>query len=314
MAHSEEISALIKAFTGLGVDEKSLISILGKWRPQQIESYRKASNEFFIEDERQFQRWNEKHIQQLQQDFIRFKNAVVLRTMHPWERDARLLKEDLVKEPPQFNVIIEIACTRSSEELLGARRAYHSLFNQSIEEHISSHLRGVERRLLVALVSAYRYEGPNVNEERAKYDAKIFHDAIKGAGKKDLLQDEKIIMILATRSKSHIKALYKYYKEFNGKDLDEDIDGAIILKQAIQCLCIPNCYFSQVLDASLNINVDEIAKDSVARVIVTRADVDMKYINAEFEHKYKLPLPKKIAEVANGNYKDLLLALVEREN
>lgn len=67
--------------------------------------------------------------------------------MHPWERDARLLKEDLVKEPPQFNVIIEIACTRSSEELLGARRAYHSLFNQSIEEHISSHLRGVERRV-----------------------------------------------------------------------------------------------------------------------------------------------------------------------
>lgn len=60
--------------------------------------------------------------------------------------------------------------------------------------------------------------------------------------------------------------------------------------------------------------MDEIAKDSVARVIVTRADVDMKYINAEFEHKYKLPLPKKIAEVANGNYKDLLLALVEREN
>lgn len=62
-----------------------------------------------------------------------------------------------------------------------------------------------------------------MNEERAKYDAKIFHDAIKGAGKKDLLQDEKIIMILATRSKSHIKALYKYYKEFNGKDLDEVI-------------------------------------------------------------------------------------------
>jgi annexin D len=72
---------------------------------------------------------------------------VVLRLMHPWERDARLFKEALLKEPKQINVIIEVACTRSSEELLGARRAYHSLFEHSVEEEIASYVHGIERKV-----------------------------------------------------------------------------------------------------------------------------------------------------------------------
>lgn len=68
--------------------------------------------------------------------------------MHPWERDARLIKEALVKEAqPQHHIIIETAATRSSEQLLGARRAYHSLFEHSIEEDIASHIHTPERNV-----------------------------------------------------------------------------------------------------------------------------------------------------------------------
>lgn len=70
----------------------------------------------------------------------------MLWTMHPWERDARLLKEALYKGP-QHNVLVEIACTRSSEELLGARRAYHSLFNHSIEEDVGFHVHTPEKQV-----------------------------------------------------------------------------------------------------------------------------------------------------------------------
>lgn len=67
--------------------------------------------------------------------------------MHPWERDARLVKEALKKGPQSYGVIVEIACTRSSEELLGARKAYHSLFDQSIEEDVATHIHGSERKV-----------------------------------------------------------------------------------------------------------------------------------------------------------------------
>lgn len=319
MANPQEISALTKAFTGLGVDEQTLISILTKWNPLQIQSYRKDSPEFFKEDERQFQRCNEQHILKLRQDFIRFKDSVVLRIMHPWERDARLFKEALFKEPQQMNVIIEVSCTRSPQELVGARKAYHSLFEHSVEEDVASRLHGIERKLLVALVSAYRYEGPYVNEETAKSEAKMFADAMKGTGtgaggKKDLIKDEKLIMILATRSKSHLMAMYKYYTQISGNHLDENIEGDWILKQTVQCLCTPQTYFSEVLHASLKANVDESAKDSVTRIILTRADVDIKFIKDEYQTKFGVPLTQHIEEVANGNYKNLLLGLITKDD
>ena len=67
--------------------------------------------------------------------------------MHPWERDARLINEALKDGPKSYNVLVEIACTRFSDELLGARRAYHSLYDCSIEEDVASLVTGVERKV-----------------------------------------------------------------------------------------------------------------------------------------------------------------------
>ena len=66
--------------------------------------------------------------------------------MHPWERDARLVHEAISKGPQAYGLLIEIACTRSLEELLGARKAYQCLFDQSIED-VASRLEGIERKV-----------------------------------------------------------------------------------------------------------------------------------------------------------------------
>ncbi|KAL2461150.1 Annexin D4 [Abeliophyllum distichum] len=312
MAASDELGAITKAFSGFGVDEKSLISILGKWHPEQRQTFRKGTRDFFIQDERKFERWDDRHVIQLQHEFLRFKHAIVLWTMHQWERDARLLKEALYKGP-QHNVLIEVACTRSSEELLGARRAYHSLFDHSVEEDVAFGIHGPERKLLVALVSSYRYEGPKVNEETAKSEAKFLSGAIKGAaGNKNLIENDEVVRILVTRSKLHLISVYKHYKEISGNYLDEDLEGDLYLQETVQCLCKPQAYFSKVLDASMRPDVDEIKKEAVTRIIVTRADVDMKQIKEEYNHKYGVSLPNKIEDVANGNYRDFLLTLVAR--
>ncbi|KAL0464501.1 UNVERIFIED_CONTAM: Annexin D4 [Sesamum latifolium] len=310
MAASDDVGSLARAFSGLGVDEQALISILGKWHPEQRQHFRKGTRDFFFEDERQFERWNDRHVLQLRHEFLRLKDAIVMWTMHPWERDARLLKESLYKGP-QYNVLIEIACTRSSEELLGARRAYHSLFDHSIEEDVAFHVHAPEKELLVAVLSSYRYEGPKVNEETAKLEAKTLSDVI---GKKGLNKENEdfVIRILSTRSKLHVKAIYKHYKAITGNYLDEDLEGDLRLKETVQCLCTLEKYFSQVLDESLRYNADEISKEALSRVIVTRADADMKQIKEEYHGKYGVSLPKKIEEVANGNYRDFLLTLIAR--
>ena len=68
--------------------------------------------------------------------------------MHPWERDARLANKAMKKGPEYYNLLVEIACIRSSDELLGARKAYHSLFDLSIEEDATQNIKGTERKVI----------------------------------------------------------------------------------------------------------------------------------------------------------------------
>ncbi|KAG2671807.1 hypothetical protein I3760_13G011600 [Carya illinoinensis] len=308
-----ELEALTKAFSGHGIHEQALVSILGKWQPEERKSFRKGSPHFFVEDERNFERWDEHHVRLLKHEFVRFKNAVVLWTMHPWERDARLAKEALKKGPQySYGILIEISCTRSAEELLGARRAYHSLFDHSLEEDVAHHINGSERKLLVALVSAYRYEGSKVNNDAAKSEAKTLFNAIKDANKRKPIDDEEVIRVLTTRSKPHLQALYKHYKEISGKNIDEDLNADLRLKETVQCICTPQKYFSQVLNTSLKRDVDKNTKKALTRVIVTRADTDMKEIKEEYNKLYGVSLSQKIEDTANGNYKDFLLTLIAR--
>ncbi|KAH7536645.1 hypothetical protein FEM48_Zijuj03G0006500 [Ziziphus jujuba var. spinosa] len=283
MALSHDLGTLTKAFSGLGVDEKSLISILGKWHPEQTKSFRKGSSDFFVEDERLFERWDDHRLKLLKHEFLRFKNAVVLWTMHPWERDARLIKEALKKGPQSYGIIVEVACSRSSEELLGARRAYHSLFDHSIEEDVAHHIHGTERKLLVALVSAYRYEGQKVKDDTAKSEAKTLANAFKNADNKNPIEDDEV-----------------------------DLDGDLRLKETVQCLCAPHKYFSKVLEAAMRNDADKSTSKGLTRVVVTRADTDMKLIKEEFHSEYGVSLSKKIEDSAHGNYKDFLLTLIAR--
>ncbi|XP_065868408.1 annexin D4-like [Euphorbia lathyris] len=314
MANPHELEALTSAIKGVGVDEKLIISILGKSNPEHRKSFRKANTHLFIKDEqRSFEHWDDaRRIYFLRREFERFENALVLWTMHPWERDARLINESLKEGPESYGVVVEIACTRSSEGLLGARKAYHSIFDHSIEEDIATYIHGSLYKLLVALVSAYRYEGPNINKETAKHEAEKLALAIKNGDK--LTEDDEVVRILATRSKPHLKSVCKHYMNVSGKSITEDVGVDLIFKQTIECLFTPYAYFSKVLDDAMRSDANHNSKNGLTRVITTQADADLKEIEKEYNSLYGDSLAAKIESVAKGNYKDFLLALITREN
>ncbi|RVW67019.1 Annexin D4 [Vitis vinifera] len=109
-----------------------MVSILGKWHLEHLESFRKRTPKFFLEDERLFERWDDHHIACLTKEFLRFKDIVVQWIMHPWERDARLVHEAITKGPQAYGLLIEIACTRSSKSCLELGKLINpSLTNRS---------------------------------------------------------------------------------------------------------------------------------------------------------------------------------------
>ena len=68
-------------------------------------------------------------------------------------------------------------------------------------------------------MSSYRYEGVQVNDSTARSEARTLGTAIRTSNKKNLTEDDKIVRMLTIRSKLHLKAVVKFYKELYGRDI-----------------------------------------------------------------------------------------------
>ncbi|KAL6326063.1 hypothetical protein AAG906_000938 [Vitis piasezkii] len=127
-----------------------MLEILVKWHREDLTTFRNENSSIFLKDKYfLFERWQDYHIAFLVKEFLHFRylyDVVVQWTMHPWERDARMARKALDGGPQTYGLLIELACTRSSDELLGARKAYQSLYSESIEEDVASRVEGIERQ------------------------------------------------------------------------------------------------------------------------------------------------------------------------
>ncbi|KAK6928865.1 Annexin repeat, partial [Dillenia turbinata] len=174
--------------------------------------------------------------------------------------------------------------------LSGARRAYHFLFDHSIEEDVACHGDGPDFKARV-----------NV----AKIESKVLHNAIKNGDSKKPSKDDDIMRILSTRSNLHLMILFNYYKEIAGKSIVEDLDVDTCLEEMVECLYAPQTYFSRIKRWC-----SEGAKRTLIRVIVTSVEVDMNKIKEEYNNVYRVFLFETIECKAQGNFKNLFFTLV----
>ena len=72
-------------------------------------------------------------------------------------------------------------------------------------------------QLLVPLISAFRYEGEEVNMTLAKSEAKLLHEKISDKA----YNDEELIRIITTRSKSQLLATFNHYNDQFGHPISK---------------------------------------------------------------------------------------------
>ncbi|XP_010519602.1 PREDICTED: annexin D2 isoform X2 [Tarenaya hassleriana] len=243
-----------------------------------------------------------------------FERAILLWALDPAERDAFLAKKATKLFTSNNWVVVEIACTRSSFELFNVKQAYQARYKEYLEEDVSSHTSGDLRKLLLPLVSTFRYEGEEVNMMLARSEAKILHDKIL----EKAYSDDDFIRILTTRSKSQLGATLNHYKNEYGnainKNLKEDPKNEYLklLRAAIKCLTYPEKHFEKLLRLAINkMGTDEWA---LTRVVITRAEVDMDRIKEEYLRRNSIPLDDAIVKVTSGEYMDHLLILTRHGN
>lgn len=300
-----DAEALRKACKGWGTDEKAIISVLGHRNAVQRKQIRLAYEDLYQED----------LIKRLESELSGdFEKAVYRWILDPADRDAVLANVAIKKLSPDHHVIVEISCTRSPEELLAVRRAYQARYKHSLEEDVAAHTKGDTRKLLVALVSAFRYDGEEINTRVANSEAKILHEAVKDKE----FNHEEIIRILSTRSKMQLMATFNRYRDDHGTTITKNLEGDSgdeflkTLRPTIRCLNDPKKYFEKVLRNSIRrVGTDE---DALTRVIVTRAEKDLKDVKELYYKRNSVPLDQAVAKDTTGDYKALLLTLLGKED
>ncbi|CAN6444113.1 unnamed protein product [Victoria cruziana] len=295
---AEDAERLKKAFQGWGTDEKAIISVLAHRNAAQRTAIRLTYQELYGED----------LIKRLEKEITGdFERAVYRWMFDPVEREA-IIANVAVKKEVDYRVIVELASARSSNELLAIRQAYHARYKCSLEEDVAAHSHGDLRKLLVGLVTAYRYEGPEVDANLAKTEAKTLKNAIDGKA----YNHEEVVRIVTTRSKAQLRATFNRYKDDYNKFITKDLkatsdDFLSALRAVIRSIYAPHNYYEKVLRLSVNKGTDE---DALTRVIVTRAEFDLKHIQEEYFKRSSITLDQVVAKKTSGDYREFLLALL----
>lgn len=304
--HADPIAdaeALRKACQGWGTNEKGIIEVIGHRNSAQRrmikEAYESQYNENLM---RRFEK-------ELSGDFER---AVYRWMLDPLDREAVLANVALKKA--DFRVIIELSSIPSAEELLAFKRAYQARYKHSLEEDVASHFSGDMRKLLLLLVSVYRYETEETDAKLASAEAEILHKCIQD---KSYNHDE-IVRILTTRSKAQLVATFYRFRDVYGTPItkslahDQDKDFVAALQVAIRCIKAPKKYLEKVLsDAIHKRGTDE---DALTRVVVTRAERDLAEIKDMFYKRNSVTLEQAVAKETHGDYKKFLLTILGAEH
>ncbi|XP_044466214.1 annexin D5-like isoform X2 [Mangifera indica] len=304
----EDAMRLFRAFKGWGCDKQAVIEIL---------THRDATQRAEIQRE-YYAMYSEDILRRLESELSGdLETAVLLWMPDPATRDAMIIKKALgnglnyATEVNDLKCATEVICSRTPSQIQMVKQIYFSKYHVQLEHDIENHTSGDHKKLLLAYVSPPFEESLLVNKQIAESDA----HALYKAGEKRFGTDEKtVIWIFTERSRAHLAEVATLYKNMYGNSLQKAVKKEtsglfeFALLTILQCAQNPAKYFAKLLHKAMKgLGTDE---KTLTRVIVTRTEIDMQYIKAEYMKKYEKPLYDAVHSETSGNYRAFLLELL----
>ncbi|VAH85112.1 unnamed protein product [Triticum turgidum subsp. durum] len=276
------------------------------------------------------------------------KKAMLLWVLDPVGRDATILNQSLNGDITDLRAATEVICSRTPSQLQIMKQAYRARFGCYLEQDITERTYGDHQKvrlrsfpstsrffffslympestiisavddgwmqLLLAYLGIPRYEGPEVDPAAAARDARELYRA----GERRLGTDERaFIRVFTERSWAHLAAVAGAYHHLYARSLEKAVKSEtsgtfeLGLLTILRCAESPARYFAKALHKAMKgLGTSD---TTLIRVVVTRAEVDMQYIKAEYHKKYKRSLADAIHSETSGNYRTFLLSLVGRD-
>ncbi|KAJ6639203.1 Annexin B10 [Pseudolycoriella hygida] len=314
--------ALRSAMKGLGTDEEEIIQILttrSNQQRQEIAAY--FANELdrnLIDDLKSELGGN-------------FENVIVALMTTPDQYLCQELNKAMDGAGTNENVLVEILCTKTNDEVKRLVEVYEEMYSRPLAEHMCSETDGHFRRLLTLIITGVRDESNEVDAALAKEQAELLYAA--GEGK--LGTDEDVFnKILAHGCFEHLRLVFEEYKQLSGQTIehaiDHELDGdlkdairAIALETGftieffvdlllyyllVECVQSPAAFFAKELhDAIDGLGTDD---STLIRIIVSRSEIDLGTIKAEYERIYDRTLLSAVRDETSGDYNRALCAII----
>ncbi|WCJ43599.1 Annexin A13 [Euphorbia peplus] len=234
----------------------------------------------------------------------------------PHERDAVVVKQALEQAPhTNYKAIVEIFVGRKSSHVMLMKQIYQARFRKPLDQDIIN----LEpphpyQKILIALGASHKAHEVEVSQHIGKCDAKRIYEA--GEGGSGGIQEGVVLEILSKRSIQQMILTFSSYKHIYGHEYTKSLEKGKrefedALRNVIKCMCYPSNYYAKALYRSMKGTASE--RESLARVIMSRAEIDMDYIKQSFCKKYGTQLTQAILEsIPSGDYRDFLVGIIQK--
>ncbi|XP_002734745.1 annexin A13-like [Saccoglossus kowalevskii] len=293
---------LRESMKGVGTKDDELIQAITALTNEQRQVVRKTYHSKFGRD----------LIQDVKSETSGDFEDVLVHLLEPAaEYDAWLLHETMDGPGTEEDILLEILCFRTKEELTAIRQAYHQKYGKTLDDDIKGDTSGNFEKMLLILLEGVRDRPHVVVEAFARADAKLMYDSGEGRLGTD---DDRFIDIFTTRSWDQLAASTFMYEKMYGKPIEQvlesefSFDMLFALKKMVVFARDRATYFATMLyDSMKGLGTDD---EYLQRLVITRCEVDMLEIKEAFKQKYGLTLSKMIRDDTSHKYKDVLLALI----
>ncbi|XP_033644783.1 annexin A11-like [Asterias rubens] len=296
--------ALRKAMKGLGTDEQAIVDVLAArsnaQRQELLLHYKAAYGRDLVKDLKSELGGN-------------FEDAVLALMSLPPVYDAKCLKKAMKGLGTDEDVLVEIMCARTNEELKAIKAAYKTECKSDLEKALSGETSGDFKRVLIGLSTGARDENPNVDAGKVAEDAQALQKAAKGLG----TDESEFQRILVARSKEHLRAVFDQYEKLTGKSVASTVKSEMSgnLKNAYLSIVSyfhnPHEFFADQLNKAMKgAGTDE---KQLIRIVVSRSEMDLEHIKVVYLGKYNKTLSEAIKSETSGDFRKILLAIIDGE-
>jgi len=296
-----DAEALRAAMKGMGTDEEAIINILAhrtSYQRQIIkETYKEVHDRNLIDD--------------LKSDLTGHFEGVMIALMTPMPLYMAQTLHKAIKGKDK-NTLIEILCTRDKISIANIKKSYMEEYKTELSEDLNKLSNVRFRQFLISMITEERSEVTDDMETAKLLQQQLFDAARDNSG---VTVEDEMMGILTKNSYPMLRLAFWEYFNVHDEEYQNVIDTKFpeelkgVMKTVYVSIMSPPIFFAKELNSAISgAGTDD---PKLIRLVVSRAEIDMENIKEEYEKLYNKTLELAIKGDTSGDYKQVLLALIE---